>query len=136
MKLNAKTVKVLFERPKFTLLGQTFSFGPKSSVELETPCFYANKIRVGRGSLGSLFVFTVDEKSQRASVLREVDRTPRPYAAAVLVAIVAAALYALRFLQVCPHTHTPPPLLSISEALPLTHSLTHSLAIAEKTESE
>jgi len=99
VKLNAKTVKVLFERPKFTLLGQTFSFGPKSSVELETPCFYANKIRVGRGSLGSLFVFTVDEKSQRESVLREVDRTPRPYAVVVLAAIVAAALYALRFLQ-------------------------------------
>ncbi|QDZ23741.1 putative plastid-lipid-associated fibrillin [Chloropicon primus] len=93
------TVQVVFERPKFTLFGQTFNFGPKSSVELETPALYANKIRIGRGKRGSLFVFTVDEKSKSPGVLKEMEREPSKLAWVVVGGVLAAlgaGLFALQ----------------------------------------
>jgi len=77
VKVSSKTVKVLFERPRFTFLGMTFAFGPRSSVELETPAFYAQKIRIGRGSLGSLFVFSAVPSSRLEKVREEMDRVPK-----------------------------------------------------------
>ena len=77
-------------------------------MELETPAFYANKIRIGRGSRGSLFVFTVDEKSKRPKILKQMDREPTR-GAFVFIGLFLAALCA--FLYTLQRQFGPKPLL-------------------------
>lgn len=99
VKVSSRTVKVVFERPRFTLLGQTFAFGPKSSVELLTPAFYAGKLRIGKGTRGSLFVFTVDDKSQSPEVMREMERVPTKRAwllVAAFLGLLGSGLFLLQ----------------------------------------
>lgn len=56
---NADTVKVFFQPPVLSLFGDILHtrIGPSSSVVLKTT-YVDEKIRLGRGSRGSLFVFT------------------------------------------------------------------------------
>jgi len=72
-KVNPKTVRVFFEKPKLTLFGKTFNFGPTSSVVLWTP-YLSGNLRIGKGSLGSLFVFTKGGKADDPKVIEEFDR--------------------------------------------------------------
>ncbi|KAF6265274.1 hypothetical protein COO60DRAFT_1623933 [Scenedesmus sp. NREL 46B-D3] len=52
------TVRVLFEPPVLSLgTGLHFRIGPPSSVQLSTP-YLDERVRLGKGSRGSLFVFT------------------------------------------------------------------------------
>ncbi len=46
-----------FERPELVLPGLALRIGPRSSVQLSTT-YLDERIRLGRGSRGSRFVFT------------------------------------------------------------------------------
>jgi hypothetical protein len=54
---DASTVRVLFERPVLSLGPLTARIGPPSSVVLTTT-YLDERVRLGKGSRGSLFVFT------------------------------------------------------------------------------
>ncbi|MEW5304010.1 MAG: hypothetical protein WDW36_006652 [Sanguina aurantia] len=54
---NADTVKVLFEKPVLSFGDLHLKIGPPSSVELQTQ-YLDERVRLGKGSRGSLFVFT------------------------------------------------------------------------------
>ena len=55
---DGMTVRAFFDPPEITLGGlPTFRVGPKSSVVLSTACL-DHRVRLGKGSRGSLFVFT------------------------------------------------------------------------------
>ena len=97
-KNKSKTVRVRFQRPKFTLVGQTFTFGPESSVELITP-FLKKQIRLGKGSRGSLFVFTKGGKADDVNVIQEYDRQATPYAGIIIIGsifLVGCLLYGIQ----------------------------------------
>ncbi|WIA10095.1 hypothetical protein OEZ85_010302 [Tetradesmus obliquus] len=62
------TVRVLFEPPVLSLgSGLHFRIGPPSSVQLSTP-YLDERVRLGRGSRGSLFVFTRGGAADKAGM--------------------------------------------------------------------
>ena len=70
-----------------------------SSVELLTPAFYAGKLRIGKGTRGSLFVLTVDDKSQSPEVMREMERVPTKRAwllVAAFLGLLGSGLFLLQ----------------------------------------
>lgn len=63
---DGQTVRAFFDPPRITLGGlPSFGIGPKSSVVLSTT-YLDERVRLGRGSRGSLFVFT-RKSSERAA---------------------------------------------------------------------
>jgi len=67
--LSPSTVRVYFDRPRFAFGRRTFSFGPTSSVVLDTP-YVDSRIRIGKGGTsGTLFVFSrvADEDTEAIS---------------------------------------------------------------------
>ena len=55
--LSARTVRVYFDQPRIAFGKFAFSFGPTSSVVLDTP-YVDSRIRIGKGGTsGTLFVF-------------------------------------------------------------------------------
>jgi hypothetical protein len=64
----ADTAKVFFEPPVLTLpFGIHTSFGPESNVVLKTT-YVDDRVRLGKGSRGSLFVFTRGGESENAGM--------------------------------------------------------------------
>ena len=64
---DGMTIRAFFDPPRITLGGlPSFSVGPKSSVVLSTT-YVDDAIRLGKGSRGSLFVFTrkTPERAER-----------------------------------------------------------------------
>ena len=57
--------QVRFERPELVLPGLALRIGPRSSVELATT-YLDERVRLGRGSRGSRFVFTRGGAADRA----------------------------------------------------------------------
>ena len=63
---DGQTVRAFFDPPRITLGGlPSFGIGPKSSVVLSTT-YLDERVRLGRGSRGSLFVFTRKSEDQAA----------------------------------------------------------------------
>ena len=56
--------QVRFERPELVLPGLALRIGPRSSVQLATT-YLDERVRLGRGSRGSLFVFTRGGEADR-----------------------------------------------------------------------
>ena len=56
--------QVRFERPELVLPGLALRIGPRSSVQLVTT-YLDERVRLGRGSRGSLFVFTRGGEADR-----------------------------------------------------------------------
>lgn len=54
--LDDKWIKVVFEPPQLRLGALEFQYGVQSEVELEIT-YIDDKVRLGKGSRGSLFVF-------------------------------------------------------------------------------
>ncbi|MEW5311480.1 MAG: hypothetical protein WDW38_003191 [Sanguina aurantia] len=65
---NADTVKVLFEKPVLSFGDLHLKIGPPSSVELQTQ-YLDERVRLGKGSRGSLFVFTRGGAADTAGAL-------------------------------------------------------------------
>ena len=102
-------------------------------MELETPAFYANKIRIGRGSRGSLFVFTVDEKSKRPKILKQMDQEPTK-SAFVFIGLFLAALCA--FLYTLQRQFGPKPLLLAVGLILAAASVLKKGGIVDNSQSE
>jgi hypothetical protein len=66
---NQDTAKVFFDSPVLSLVNDRFSFkiGPPSSVILKTT-YVDDRVRLGKGSRGSLFVFTKGGESDAAGM--------------------------------------------------------------------
>lgn len=54
--LDEKWIQVVFEPPELKVAGLEFKYGGESEVKLEIT-YVDEKIRLGKGSRGSLFVF-------------------------------------------------------------------------------
>ncbi|KMT17740.1 hypothetical protein BVRB_2g034920 [Beta vulgaris subsp. vulgaris] len=54
--LDEKWIQVIFEAPKLKVGGQEFQYGGQSEVKLQIT-YIDEKVRLGKGSRGSLFVF-------------------------------------------------------------------------------
>ena len=54
--LDDKWIQVVFEPPELKVGGLEFRYGGESEVQLQIT-YIDNKIRLGKGSRGSLFVF-------------------------------------------------------------------------------
>ena len=66
--LSSRTVRAYFDAPRFALGKFVFTFGPTSSVVLDTP-YVDNKIRIGLGGTsGSKFVFSRIPKEDKEGV--------------------------------------------------------------------
>lgn len=57
-------LQVCFERPELVLPGLALRIGPRSSVQLATT-YLDERVRLGRGSRGSLFIFTRGGEADR-----------------------------------------------------------------------
>lgn len=87
---NADTVKVFFEPPVLTLPGGIHTrIGPPSSVVLKTT-YLDEKVRLGKGSRGSLFVFTRGGESDQADMENVGLQRTTPLGAVMLVAFLGA----------------------------------------------
>lgn len=87
---NLDTVKVFFEPPELTLPGGINTrFGPPSSVVLTTT-YVDERVRLGRGSRGSLFVFTRGGEAELASMDQIGLKRTTPLGAALIFAVCAA----------------------------------------------
>ncbi|KAL6752597.1 hypothetical protein V8C86DRAFT_2752057 [Haematococcus lacustris] len=85
------TVRVLFERPVLSLGGLHARIGPESEVQLATT-YLDERVRIGKGSRGSLFVFTRGQAADKAGMeLVGLQRTD-PSALALLTAGFAALM--------------------------------------------
>ena len=102
-------------------------------MELETPAFYGGRIRIGRGSRGSLFVFTVDDKSRRPKILQEMDREPTRRALAFLGLGLGAVGYLLYQLQ---RSFGPKPLVLACGLLLAAGSVLEKGGIVDDSQSE
>ena len=86
---NLDTVKVFFEPPELSLPGGINTrFGPPSSVVLTTT-YVDERVRLGRGSRGSLFVFTRGGESDLAGMDMIGLKNTTPFGAALIFAICA-----------------------------------------------
>lgn len=87
---NDDTVKVIFEPPVLSLFGNIFlPIGPPSSVVLTTT-YVDERVRLGKGSRGSLFVFTRGGPAEDAGMHRVGRETTSKSGVAAFAAFFAA----------------------------------------------
>lgn len=125
--LGSNGVQVDFERPRISLGRLVFAFGPPSQVKLKTT-YLDERVRLGIGSRGSLFVFTKDAAARSAvaqewKLLFSPDaRGPRLIPIAALPAAAAAVLGACAFVSPLAGLGTLALLAAVARSLRVTYS--------------